>query len=144
MKSTERFRAEGGAKRHQAAHSFLGVCVCVCVCVCVRACARAPPLTTKLCCKNLCCASRFCIGGSGVVGSRFEHVLEGAMQHMPVQGASAQELSGDPNTEDFLKSTAIQVGGMRLCKWGAYCCANGGRTAVQMGGVGLRVPFSKA
>ena len=67
-----------------------------------------------------------------------------------------QELSGDPNPQYFLKSTAVQMGGGLPYKWEAYCntngsCqgfpffkalkprrsrdTNGGRTAIQIGGV---------
>ena len=36
-----------------------------------------------------------------------------------------QELSGDPNPQYFLKSTAVQMGGVLPYKWEAYCSTNG-------------------
>ena len=36
-----------------------------------------------------------------------------------------QELSGDPNPQDLLKSTAVQMGGVLPYKWEAYCRTNG-------------------
>ena len=36
-----------------------------------------------------------------------------------------QELSGDPNPQYFLKSTAIQMRGILPYKWEAYCSTNG-------------------
>ena len=47
-----------------------------------------------------------------------------------------QEFSGDPNPQYFLKSTAVQMGGVLQYKWR--------RTAVQLGGVLLGFPFFKA
>ena len=35
-----------------------------------------------LCCKNMCCASRFCMGGRGAAGSRSKNLLEGAMKQI--------------------------------------------------------------
>ena len=54
-----------------------------------------------------------------------------------------QELSGDPNPQYFLKSTAVQMGGVLpypfpfIQDLGArrYSDTNGGRTAVQIGGI---------
>ena len=40
-----------------------------------------------------------------------------------------QELSGDPNPQYFLKSTAVQMGGVLPYKWETYCRTNGRRTA---------------
>ena len=37
----------------------------------------------------------------------------------------AQELSGDPNPQYFLKSTAVEMGGVLPYKWEAYCSTNG-------------------
>ena len=51
------------------------------------------------------------------------------------------ELSGDPNPQYLLKSTAVQMGGVLLYKWEVYCRTNGRRTAIQMGGVLLGFPF---
>ena len=36
-----------------------------------------------------------------------------------------QKLSFDPNLQYFLKSTAVQVGGVLPYKWEAYCSGNG-------------------
>ena len=47
-----------------------------------------------------------------------------------------QELSGDPNPQYLLKSTAVQ--------WEAYCRTNGRRTAVQKGGALVGFPFFEA
>ena len=44
----------------------------------------------------------------------------------------------------FLKSTAVQMGGVLQYKWEVYCRTNGRCTAVQMGGVLLGFPFFKA
>ena len=51
--------------------------------------------------------------------------------------ASFQELSGDPltNPQYFLKSTAVQMGGVLPYKWEAYCST---------GGVLTVFPFFKA
>ena len=38
------------------------------------------PACAPLCCKNLCCASRFCTGGGGAGDSRSKNLLEGAMK----------------------------------------------------------------
>ena len=40
----------------------------------------------QLCCKNLCCASRFCTGGRGAGGSKSKNLLEGGMKEMLAQG----------------------------------------------------------
>ena len=40
-----------------------------------------------------------------------------------------QALSADPNPQYFLKSTAVQMEGVLLYKWEAYCSANGRCTA---------------
>ena len=40
-----------------------------------------------------------------------------------------QKRSGDPNPQYFSKSTAVQIGGVLLYKWGAYCSTNGRRIA---------------
>ena len=37
----------------------------------------------------------------------------------------SQELSGDPNPQYFLKSTAVQMGGVLPYTWEAYCSTNG-------------------
>ena len=37
----------------------------------------------------------------------------------------SQELSGDPNPQYFLKSTAVQMGGVLPYKWETYCRTNG-------------------
>ena len=47
-----------------------------------------------------------------------------------------EKRSGDPNPQYFSKSIAVQMG--------AYCRTNGGRTAVQMGGVLQDFPFFEA
>ena len=39
--------------------------------------------------------------------------------------AKHQDLSGDPNPQYFLKSTAVQMGGVVPYKWEVYCSANG-------------------
>ena len=39
-----------------------------------------------LCCKNMCCASRFCIGGGGAVGSRSNEMPKGPESKMLAQG----------------------------------------------------------
>ena len=39
--------------------------------------------------------------------------------------AHPQELSGDPNPQCLLKSTAVQMGGVRPYKWERYCNTNG-------------------
>ena len=53
-----------------------------------------------------------------------------------------QELSGDPNPQYFLKSIAIQMGGVLQYRWEVYCWASlpsrirrEEGTAIQMGGV---------
>ena len=49
--------------------------------------------------------------------------LRGGFPHLP------QELSRDPNPQYFLKSTAIQMGGVLPYKWEAYCSTIGRRIA---------------
>ena len=39
-----------------------------------------------------------------------------------------EEHPGDHNHQDFLKSTAIQMGGVLQYKWEAYCDTNGRST----------------
>ena len=52
-------------------------------------------------------------------------------------GGGIQELSGTPNPSGiFSKVLPVQ--------WEAYCGTNGRRTAVKIGGVLRRFPFSKA
>ena len=41
---------------------------------------------SKLCCKTMCCASRFCSGGRGAGASRSKNLLEGAVKQMLVRG----------------------------------------------------------
>ena len=40
------------------------------------------------------------------------------------QARSHQELSGDPNPQHFLRSTAVQMEGVLPCKWEAYRSTN--------------------
>ena len=54
-----------------------------------------PPVVSvcaPLCCKNLCCASRFCTGGMGVVGGRSEQISKGpgAMKKNASSGAQSE------------------------------------------------------
>ena len=49
----------------------------------VRKSACAP-----LCCKNLCCGSRFCTGGRGAAGSRSKQLPKGPQSKMLAQGSN--------------------------------------------------------
>ena len=44
----------------------------------------------------------------------------------PGSRTQLQKLSGDPNPQHFLKSIAVQMGGVLPCQWEAYCNTNGG------------------
>ena len=58
------------------------------------------------------------------------------------QGVFFREFSADPNPQYFLKSIAVQMGGVLPYKWEVYCCVSLSSrlrsqegTAIQMGGV---------
>ena len=73
-------------------------------------------MCAPLCCKNLCCASRFRTGGRGAGGSRSKNLLEGAMKRMLVQGHTlrlldeARELGAIPDSTNQLAECSTNRG----------------------------------
>ena len=48
---------------------------------------------------------------------------------MTFRAVDDQKRSGDPNSQYFYKCAAVQMGGVLLYKWEAYCSTNGRRIA---------------